>query len=42
LYERLGYPDWFKPGAERELLAAMRAQLSDDRVLFSRDGLNFV
>jgi hypothetical protein len=24
LYERLGYADWFKPGAERELLVAMR------------------
>jgi hypothetical protein len=42
LYERLGYADWFKPGAERELLAAMRARLSDDRVLFSRDGFNAV
>jgi hypothetical protein len=42
LYERLGYADWFKPGAERELLAAMRARLGDDRVLFSRDGFNAV
>jgi DNA repair photolyase len=42
LYERLGYADWFKPGAERELLAAMRARLGDDRVLFSRDGFNDV
>jgi len=42
LYQRLGYADWFKPGAERELLAAMRARLGDDRVLFSRDGFNAV
>jgi hypothetical protein len=42
LYERLGYADWFKPGAERELLAAMCARLGDDRVLFSRDGFNAV
>ena len=42
LYERLGYADWFKPGAERELLAAMRARLGDDRVLHSRDGFNTV
>jgi DNA repair photolyase len=42
LYERLGYADWFQPGAERELLAAMRARLGDDRVLFSRDGFNAV
>jgi DNA repair photolyase len=42
LYERLGYADWFKPGAERELLAAMRARLGDERVLFSRDGFNAV
>ena len=42
LYERLGYADWFKPGAERELLAAMRSRLGDDRVLFSRDGFNAV
>jgi DNA repair photolyase len=42
LYERLGYADWFKPGAERELSAAMRARLGDDRVLFSRAGFNAV
>jgi hypothetical protein len=40
LYERLGFADWFKPGAELELLAAMRARLGDDRVLFSRYGFN--
>jgi hypothetical protein len=42
LYERLGYADWFKPGEKRELLAAMRARLGDDRVLFSREGFNAV
>jgi DNA repair photolyase len=42
LYEHLGYADWFNPGAERELLAAMRARFGDDRVLFSRDGFNAV
>jgi hypothetical protein len=40
--ERLGYADWFKPGAERELLAEMHARLGDDRVLFTRDGFNAV
>ena len=38
LYARLGYADWFRPGAERPLLDAMRAKLGDRRVLFSRDG----
>lgn len=42
LYERLGYADWFKPGAERDLLTAMRARLGDDRVLFSRAGFTAV
>jgi len=42
LYARLGYADWFKPGAERDLLAAMRARLGNDRVLCSRDGFNAV
>jgi hypothetical protein len=42
LYERLGYADWFKPGAERELLSAMRTRLGEGRVLFSRDGFNAV
>src|ERR1700680_4011029 len=27
LYARLGYEGWFRPGAERELMAAMRARL---------------
>jgi DNA repair photolyase len=42
MYERLGYSEWFQPGAEQELISAMRRQLSDDRVLFSRDGFNAV
>jgi DNA repair photolyase len=42
LYRRLGYEKWFRPGAENELLAAMRSRLGDDRVLFSRDGFNAV
>lgn len=42
LYARLGYERWFEPGAERELLAAMRARLGDDRVLFSQSGFNAV
>jgi DNA repair photolyase len=42
LYERLGYAGWFRPGAERELMAAMHARLGDKRVLFSRAGFNAV
>jgi len=42
LYERMGYPEWFKPGAERGLLAAMRARLGAGRVLFRRSGFNAV
>jgi DNA repair photolyase len=42
LYERLGYAVWFRPGAERDLLAAMRSRLGDDRVLFSRAGFTAV
>jgi DNA repair photolyase len=42
LYERLGYAEWFRPGAERELMAAMRARLGTSRVLFSRDGFSAV
>ncbi|MGH7988395.1 MAG: radical SAM protein [Candidatus Acidiferrales bacterium] len=42
LYQRLGYQGWFQPGAERELMAAMRARLGPDRVLFSREGFNAV
>jgi DNA repair photolyase len=42
LYERLGYAQWFAPGAERELLAAMRARLGAGSVLFSRSGFSAV
>jgi DNA repair photolyase len=42
LYRRLGYEKWFRPGAEKELLAAMRSRLGDDHVLFSREGFNAV
>jgi DNA repair photolyase len=42
LYARLGYERWFRPGAERELIAAMRARLGAERVLFSREGFNAV
>jgi DNA repair photolyase len=42
VYERLGYADWFKPGAEANLIAAMRSRLGDDRVLFSRAGFTAV
>jgi len=42
LHERLGYREWFRPGAEQELLAVMRARLGNARVLFSRDGFNAI
>ncbi len=42
LYERLGYRDWFQPGAEADLMSALRARLGADRVLFSRDGFSAV
>jgi DNA repair photolyase len=42
LYERLGYKEWFRPGAEHELLAVMRSRLGADRVLFSRAGFNAI
>ncbi len=42
LYDRLGYAEWFEPGAERDLLAAMRTRLGADRVLFSRAGFTAV
>jgi DNA repair photolyase len=42
LYRRLGYEGWFAPRAESTLLAALRARLGDDRVLFSEDGFNAV
>jgi DNA repair photolyase len=42
LYDRLGYNGWFQPGAEHQLMAAMRARLGRDRVLFSREGFNTI
>jgi DNA repair photolyase len=42
LYTRLGYARWFKPGAERELLATLQSRMGHDRVLFSRAGFNAV
>ena len=42
VYARLGYQRWFRPGAERELMAAMRARMGAERVLFSREGFNAV
>ncbi|HUY19181.1 MAG TPA: radical SAM protein [Candidatus Binataceae bacterium] len=42
LYQRLGYEGWFRPGAEAELMAALRARLGADRVLFSGAGFNAV
>jgi DNA repair photolyase len=42
MYERLGYREWFRPGAEQELLMAMRSRLGPTRVLFSRDGFNAI
>lgn len=42
LYERLGYGEWFRPGAEEALLKALRERLGEDRVLFSREGFNAV
>jgi DNA repair photolyase len=42
LYQKHGYDRWFEPGAEADLLAAMRDRLGPDRVLFSRAGFNAV
>jgi DNA repair photolyase len=42
LYRRLGYERWFEPGAERELMDALRKRLGHERVLFSRAGFNAV
>jgi DNA repair photolyase len=42
LYARLGFGEWFRPGAERELRAAMRFRLGDEGVLFSREGFSAV
>jgi DNA repair photolyase len=42
LYQRLGYERWFRPGAEAELMSALRARFGRDRVLFSREGFGAV
>ena len=42
IYERLGYVEWFRPGAEQELMAVMRRRLGSSRVLFSREGFNAI
>jgi DNA repair photolyase len=42
MYERLGCAQWFRPGAEKALLEALRSRLGPDRVLFSREGFNAV
>ena len=42
LYEKLGYEGWFQPGAERDLLAAMKSRLGENRVLWSRAGFTAV
>jgi DNA repair photolyase len=42
LYERRGYAQWFRPGAEQELAEALRQRLGAHRVLFSREGFSAV
>jgi DNA repair photolyase len=42
LYDRLGYGEWFRSGAEVPLLKALRCRLGDERVLFSREGFNAI
>ncbi len=42
LYTRLGYQSWFEPGAERELVAALKTRMGEARVLFSREGFSAV
>ncbi|MCL5045199.1 MAG: radical SAM protein [Deltaproteobacteria bacterium] len=40
LYRELGYADWFRRGAEAQLLAALGRRLGPSRVLFSCEGFN--
>ncbi len=40
LYSRLGYQEWFGPGAEAELVEALRGRLGAERVLFSQEGFS--
>ena len=42
MFARLGYAEWFRPGAERELLAALTRRLGPERVLFSQSGFNAI
>ncbi len=42
LYARLGYEGWFRPGAERTLVDALKARLGESRVLFSCQGFNTI
>src|SRR5713101_801898 len=42
LYAKHGYEEWFRPGAERALVEAMKARLGIDRVLMSRAGFTAV
>jgi len=42
LYAKHGYEEWFRPGAERDLIDAMRSRLGDERVLISRAGFSAV
>jgi len=42
LYQRLGYENWFRRGAEADLVSALRARLGTGRVLFSGEGFNDV
>lgn len=42
MFARLDYAQWFRPGAERDLLAALRRRLGPDRVLFSQPGFNAI
>ncbi len=42
LYARLGYERWFRPGAERPLIDALKARFGEAGVLFSCEGFNTV
>jgi DNA repair photolyase len=42
LYAEHGYEEWFRPGAERALVDAMKSRLGSDRVLMSRAGFTAV
>ncbi|HXW82949.1 MAG TPA: radical SAM protein [Candidatus Binataceae bacterium] len=42
IYARHGYQGWFRPGAEADLVAALRARLGEQRVLLSREGFSAV